>query len=86
MQDGLTEMVARIDERTAHMEGDITELKETCKGLSESVNGHSTKLAAMNEKLKNANNGLSRRQTAGIGGGAGFIAAAVVAVIEYFKR
>lgn len=86
MTDGLNEMVARIDERTEHIQGDIQELNTNFKSLSETVNEHSTKLAAIGEKVKNGTNGLSRRQTAGIGGAAGLIASAAVAVIEYFRH
>ena len=85
MQDGLEAMVARIDERTEHMEVDIRDLKETCTGLSETVNKHSTELATIKAGIGNSN-GLSKRQTAGIGGAAGFFIAAIVAVADYFMR
>jgi hypothetical protein len=86
MQDGLEAMVARIDERTEHIQEDVKDLKDTCKALTITVNEHGTHLAGIEEKVKNGNNGLSRRQTAGIGGAAGVIASILVAVIEYFRH
>jgi len=85
MQDGLEAMVARIDERTEHMEVDIRDLKKTFTGLSETVNRHSTELATIKVGIGNSN-GLSKRQTAGIGGAAGLVIAAIVAVVDYFMR
>jgi len=85
MQDGLEAMVARIDERTEHMEIDIRDLKKTFTGLSETVNKHSTEIATIKAGTGNSN-GLSKRQTAGIGGAAGFVIAAIVAVVDYFTR
>ena len=85
MTDSLEAMVARIDERTEHMEGDISELKKTCDGLSETVNKHSTQLATIKAGIGNSN-GLSKKQTAGIGGVAGFVVAAIVAIADYFMR
>jgi len=86
MPDDLEVMVARIDERTKGIKDDVGELKTTCMELERTVNGHSTQLATIAEQIKNSNHGLSRRQTAGIGGAAGVIASILVAVIEYFRR
>jgi len=86
MQDGLQAMVARIDERTKGIKDDVGELKNTCMALERTVNGHSAQLATITEQIKNSNHGLSRRQTAGIGGAAGVIASIIVAIIEYFRH
>ena len=86
MQDGLQAMVARIDERTEHIQEDVKDLKVGLAKVVETVNVHSTQLAAIDEKVKSSNNGLSKRQTVGIGGAAGVIASILVAIIEYFRH
>jgi hypothetical protein len=86
MQDDLEAMVARIDERTEHIQTDIIDLKNTCMALTTTVNGHSTQLAGIEEKIKSPNCGLNKRQTAGIGGAAGLFASAIIAIIEYFRH
>jgi len=87
MQDGLQAMVARIDERTKGIKDDVGELKNTCMALERTVNGHSAQLATITEQIKNSNHGLSKRQTAGIGGGAGAVIGGVIAfLIEFFKH
>ena len=89
MQDGLQAIVARIDERTEHIQEDVGELKTTCKALEQTINRHSTQLATITEQIKGANgsnHGLTRKQTAGIGGAAGVIASILVAIIEYFRH
>ena len=85
MQDGLEAMVARIDERTEHIQTDITDLKGDFAKLSDTVNEHSTELATIKAGIEN-NHSLSKRQTAGIGGAAGFFIAAIVAVADYFMK
>jgi hypothetical protein len=87
MQDGLQAMVARIDERTEHIQEDVKDLKVGLAKVVDTVNAHSTQLSAIEEKVKNSNNGLSRRQMAGIGGGAGAaIGGAIAFLIEWFKH
>jgi pantothenate kinase len=86
MQDGLQAMVARIDERTEHIQEDVKDLKVGLAKVVDTVNGHSTQLAAIDEKVKSSNNGLSKRQTVGIGGAAGLIASVIVALIELLRH
>jgi len=86
MQDGLQAIVARIDERTEHIQEDVKDLKVGLAKVVETVNGHSTQLAAIDEKVKSSNNGLSKRQTAGIGGVAGLIASVIVALVELLRH
>jgi uncharacterized protein YkvS len=85
-QEKLPAIVARIDERTANIQKDVIELKVGLAKVVDTVNGHSTQLATITEQIKDSNHGLSRRQTAGIGGAAGVIASILVAIIEYFRH
>jgi len=90
MSDSLEAMVARIDERTEHMETDIKEVKAKCNSLSDTVGRHSTQLAAIETTIKN--NGrcaptLSTKQKAGVGATVvGLITAAIAGLIEYFRH
>jgi ribosomal protein L6P/L9E len=87
MQDSLEVIVARIDERTKDIKGDVTELKTTCKGLEETVNNNSGRLTVIEAEIKNSNhNGLSKKQTVGIGGVTALIVSVIVGVIEYFRH
>ena len=86
MTDNLEVMVARIDERMGSIQSDVGELKNSSMALTKAVNEHSTQLAIITEQIKASNHGLSRRQAAGIGGGAGFVTAIIAAIIEYFRH
>lgn len=83
-QEKLPAIVARIDERTKHIQDDITEVKGTCKCLTETVNKHSEQLAIIIETPNHT--GLNRKQTAWIGGASGLLASVIIAVIEYFRH
>jgi len=83
--DNLEVMIGRIDERTKGMQTDIVEVKESIGKLFDTVNGHSEQLASIKNEIGN-NHGLSKRQTAGIGGAAGFVIAAIVAFVDYFVK
>lgn len=89
MADNLEAMVARIDERTEHMEGDIKEVKDTCKCLTQAVGEHSKDLATIKEKIANSDctPTLTRKQkvsaTTAI---VAFVAALIAAIAEYFKH
>ena len=86
MQDGLQAMVARIDERTEHIQEDVKDLKNTCEGLTQTINCHSQELACIETEI-GKNHGLSRRQTAGIGAGAGaLIGGAIAFLIDFFSH
>jgi hypothetical protein len=85
MADNLEVMIGRIDERTEHIEADIIDLKVGLIKVVDTVKEHGEKLASIETTIGN-NHGLSKRQTAGIGGGAGFIIAAIVAFIDYFVK
>jgi len=85
-QEKLPAIVARIDERTEHIQADVIELKVGLAKVVNTVNEHSTQLATIAEQIKSPNHGLSRRQTAGIGGAAGIIASIIVALIEFFRH
>jgi uncharacterized protein YoxC len=88
MADELQAMVARIDERTEHMQEDIAEVKETCKCLTKTVNDHSEKLSVIKERLNGASNcqSLTKKQKASAGGAiVAFVAAVIVAITEWFK-
>jgi hypothetical protein len=90
MQDGLQAMVARIDERTEHIQTDVAELKVNVKQLSETVNSHTEKLGIIKQRLDNQNNYrpmLTRKQKISTGGAiVAFVAAVIAAIIEYFKH
>ena len=79
-------IVGRIDERTEHIQTDITDLKGEVAKLSDTVNEHGEQLASMKTKIENSNHGLSKRQTVGIGGAAGFVAAVLAVIIDFFMR
>ena len=83
--DKIPVMIGRIDERTEHIQTDIADLKGDFVKLSDTVNGHGEKLASIEARIED-NHGLSKRQTAGIGGAAGFVIAAIVAIVDYFTR
>lgn len=88
MPEALEAMVARIDERTAHMQEDIVEVKETCKCLTATVNDHSEKLGVIKERLNGATNcvTLTRKQKGGAAGVfAAFVAAVIIAITEWIK-
>lgn len=86
--DGLSEMLGRIDERTAHIQEDVKELKGTVIELKTTVGKHGEKLATIEERIKNGNHTvLSRKQKASATGViVAFIAAIIAAVTEYFRR
>jgi hypothetical protein len=90
MQDGLQAMVARIDERTEHIQTDVTDLKVDVKKLSETVNSHTEKLGIIKQRLDSENNCrpvLTRKQKASAGGAiVAFVAAVIAAVGEYFRH
>ena len=83
--DKIPVMIGRIDERTKNMEIDIAEVKHDVGKLFDTVNRHGEQLASIKTTIGN-NHGLNRRQTAGIGGAAGFVIAAIVALIDFFMR
>lgn len=88
MQDGLQAMVARIDERTEHIQTDVGELKVDVKQLSETVNSHTEKLGIIKQRLDSENNcqTLTRKQKASAGGAIiAFVAAVIVAITEWVK-
>jgi hypothetical protein len=89
MQDGLQAMVARIDERTEHIQTDVVELKVDVKQLAETVNSHTEKLGIIKQRLDSENNcqpALTRKQKAGAGGAiVAFVAAVIIAIGEWFK-
>jgi peptidoglycan hydrolase CwlO-like protein len=87
MQDGLAEAVARIDERTGHIQGDVKELKATVGKVSETVNKHCADLAAIKTDIENLNHtGLNRKQMVGIGSAGGLIVGAIIAVIDFLMH
>lgn len=93
-------IAARIDERTNHIQSDVSEIKDKCHSLEKVVNIHSEKLARIDEQTKtntqrieevkkkvNNNGGLSKKQKAGVGAFfASFIAAIIAAFWELFSR
>lgn len=87
-QERLPAIVARIDERTAHIQEDVKELKGTIIELKTTVGKHGEKLATIEERIKNGNRTvLSRKQKASATGViVAFIAAIIAAVTEYFRR
>ena len=86
MQDGLQAMVARIDERTEHIQEDIKGLKAELTKVVDIVKDHGEQLASVKTEIRN-NHGLSKRQTAGLGGGAGAVIGGVIAfLIEFLKH
>ncbi|MCJ7759635.1 hypothetical protein MUP59_00630 [Candidatus Bathyarchaeota archaeon] len=89
MQDGLQAMVARIDERTEHIQTDVAELKVDVKDLAQSVNSHTEKLAVIKQRLDSENNcqRLTTKQKAGAWGAiVAFVAAVIAAVAEYLRH
>ena len=86
MQDGLDAMVARIDERTEHIQEDVRDLKVGLTKVVDTVKEHGEQLASIKTEIGN-NHGLSKRQTAGIGAGAGAVIGGVIAfLVEVFKH
>lgn len=88
MQDGLQAMVARIDERTEHIQTDVGELKVDIKRLSETVNSHTEKLGIIKQRLDSENHcqRLTTKQKASAWGAiVAFVAAVIAAVAQYFR-
>jgi uncharacterized coiled-coil protein SlyX len=90
-QEKLPAIVARIDERTAHIQEDVKELKGTVGELKTTVGKHSEDLATIKEKISSTNcqssSGLSKKQKAGIGGAvAGIITAIIAFLTDYFRH
>ena len=89
MQDGLQAMVARIDERTEHIQTDVTDLKVNVAKLAETVNSHTEKLAIINQRLDSENNYqrlTTKQKVTAWGVIVTFVAAVIAAVTEYFKH
>lgn len=88
----LPAIVARIDERTAHIQEDVKELKSTCTDLKTTVGRHSEALATIRERIGNSNcnstpRSFTKKQKVGIGGGIGAVVGGVIAfLIEYFRH
>lgn len=85
MNDTLERTIGRIDERTENMQRDIAEVKGNITKLFDKCDEHSQRLAMLETTISN-NHGLNKRQTAGIGGAAGFIAGLVMAIIKWLTE
>jgi DNA anti-recombination protein RmuC len=90
MQDGLQAIVARIDERTAHIQEDVKEIKNTATELKATVIKHGEHLVSIEERIKNGNSNhhsFTKKQKAGIGGAvAGIITAIIAFLTNYFTK
>jgi len=89
-QEKLPSIVARIDERTAHIQEDVKELKGTCSELKTTVGRHSEDLATIKERIGNPDSNhhsLSKKQKAGIGGAVVAIISTIIAFLaDYFRH
>ncbi len=87
MQDGLAQTVARIDERTEHIQEDVKELKTTVAKVSETVNKHCEDLATIKSDITNfSRSGFNKRQVVGIGSAGGLIVGVIIAIIDFFVK
>ncbi|MGA2669967.1 MAG: hypothetical protein ABSF21_00900 [Dehalococcoidia bacterium] len=92
VQEKLPAIVARIDERTAHIQEDVKEVKETAIELKKVVIKHGEDLATIKERIGNSNcdsnhHSLSKKQKAGIGGAVAAIISAIITFLtHYFSR
>lgn len=92
----LPAIVARIDERTAHIQEDVKELKGTCTELATTVGKHSEDLATIKERIGNSNDqsnchstphSFTKKQKAGIVGTVVAIISTVIAFLaDYFRH
>jgi chromosome segregation ATPase len=89
-QEKLPVIVARIDERTAHIQEDVKELKSTCTELKTTVGKHSEDLATIKERINSSNcnsTTLTRKQKISAGGViVTFVTAVIATITEYFRH